>query len=82
MERGVTFPSQLAVFGQSQCTLPVGQSEQTVLVGRRGFVENEINSWMSQNFLQLNIAFGNEHEVLKVNAYTVKKLRCKATVIY
>ncbi len=41
MERGVTFPSRLVVFGQSQCTVPVGQSEQTVLVGRRDFVENE-----------------------------------------
>ncbi len=41
MERGVTFPMWLVVFGQSQCTVPVGQSEQTVLVGRRGFVENE-----------------------------------------
>ncbi len=36
---------------------------------------DEINSWMSQNFLQLNkkktevIAFGNKDEVLKVNAY-------------
>ncbi len=30
----------LVVFGQSQCTGPVGQSEQTALVGRRGFVEN------------------------------------------
>ncbi len=29
------------VFGQSQCTVPVGQSEQTALVGRRDFVENE-----------------------------------------
>ncbi len=29
------------VFGQSQCTGSVGQSEQTVLVGRRGFVENK-----------------------------------------
>ncbi len=29
------------VFNQSQCTVPVGQSEQTVLVGRRDFVENE-----------------------------------------
>ncbi len=28
------------MFGQSQCTVSVGQSEQTVLVGRRGFVEN------------------------------------------
>ncbi len=41
MERGVTFLMQLVVFGQSQCTVPVGQSEQTVLVGRRDFVENE-----------------------------------------
>ncbi len=31
----------LAVFGQSQCTVPVGQSEQTALVRRRDFVENE-----------------------------------------
>ncbi len=38
MERGVTFPTQLVVFSQSQCTVPVGQSEQTVLVGRRVFV--------------------------------------------
>ncbi len=29
------------VFGQSQCTVPVGQSEQTVLVGRRDFVESD-----------------------------------------
>ncbi len=29
------------MFGQSQCTWSVGQSEQTVLVGRRDFVENE-----------------------------------------
>ncbi len=31
----------LAVFGQSQCTVPVGHIEQTVLVGRRGFEEKE-----------------------------------------
>ncbi len=30
----------LVVFGQSQCTGPVGQSEQIALVGRRGFEEN------------------------------------------
>ncbi len=36
---------------------------------------DEINSWMCQNFLQLNkektevIAFGNKYKVLKVNAY-------------
>ncbi len=41
MERGVTFPMWLVVFGQSQCTVPVCQSEQTVLVGMRDFVENE-----------------------------------------
>jgi len=35
----------------------------------------EVNCWMCQNFFQLNkdktevIAFGNKHEVLKVNAY-------------
>ncbi len=39
--RGVTFPMLLVVFGQSQCTVSAGQSEQTVLVGRRDFVENE-----------------------------------------
>ncbi len=39
---------------------------------------DEINSWMCQNFIQLNkkkievIAFGNKDEVLKVNAYLVK----------
>jgi len=41
MERGITFPTQLVVFGQLQCTVPVGQLEQTVLVGRRDFVEYE-----------------------------------------
>ncbi len=35
---------------------------------------HEMNSWMCQNFLQLNkekteLAFGNKDEVLKVNAY-------------
>ncbi len=36
---------------------------------------DEINSWISQNFLQLNkektevIAFGNKYEVLNMNAY-------------
>ncbi len=34
MERSITFPTQLVVFGQSQCTGLVGQSEQTVLVSR------------------------------------------------
>ncbi len=29
------------VFGQSQCTVLAGQSEQTVLVGRKDFVENK-----------------------------------------
>ncbi len=38
MERGVTFPTWLVVFGQ--CTVPVGQSEQTALVGSGDFVEN------------------------------------------
>ncbi len=37
----VHFLRVLVVFGQSQCTVSVGQSEQTVLVGRRGFVEND-----------------------------------------
>ncbi len=41
MERGVTF-RVLVVFGQSQCAVSAGQSEQTVLVGRRGFVENDM----------------------------------------
>ncbi len=35
------FRLMLVVFSQSQCAGSVGQSEQTVLVGRRGFVENE-----------------------------------------
>jgi len=38
--RGLTFPTRLVVFGQSQFTVSAGQSEQTVLVGRGGFVEN------------------------------------------
>ncbi len=43
---------------------------------------DEINSWMSHNFFQLNkeknefIAFGNKDEVLKVNAY-LETLRVK-----
>ncbi len=41
MERGVQSPTRIVVFGQSQCSVSVGQSEQTVLVGRRDFVENE-----------------------------------------
>ncbi len=41
MEKSVTFSTSLVVFGQSQCSVSVGQSEQTVLVGRRDFVENE-----------------------------------------
>ncbi len=42
---------------------------------------DEINSWMCQNFLQLNkeitevIVFGNKYEVIKVNAYS----RCQTT---
>ncbi len=40
MERGVAFLTWLVVFGQSQFSGSVGQSEQTVLVGRRDFVEN------------------------------------------
>ncbi len=34
------YDAACVVFGQSQCTVPVGQSEQTVFVGRRSFVEN------------------------------------------
>ncbi len=41
MERGVISPTRLVVFGQSQCTVPAGQSEQTVLGERRDFVENK-----------------------------------------
>ncbi len=36
------FRRVLAVFGQSQCIVPVGQSEQTALVRRRDFVENNV----------------------------------------
>ncbi len=32
----------LVVFDQSQCTVSAGQSEQTVLVWRRDFVENDV----------------------------------------
>ncbi len=35
--------THLMVFGQSQCTGSVGQSEQTVLVGRRDIVENKVS---------------------------------------
>ncbi len=35
------FQLMLVVFGQSQCTGSVAQSEQTVLVWRRGFLEND-----------------------------------------
>ncbi len=35
------FRRMLVVFGQSQCTVSVGQSEQTALVWRRDFVENK-----------------------------------------
>ncbi len=41
MERGVTFLTRLVVFGQSKSTGSVGQSEETALIGRRDFVENE-----------------------------------------
>ncbi len=33
LERGVTLPTRLVVFGQSQCSESVGQSKQTALVG-------------------------------------------------
>ncbi len=39
--KGRYISDALVVFDQSQCTVPVGQSEQTVLVWRRDFVENE-----------------------------------------
>ncbi len=52
---------------------------------------DEINSWMCQNFLQLNkektevIAFGNKYEVLKVNAYLDSrgqtKLKIKSEIL-
>ncbi len=38
---GVLILTRLGVLDQLQCTVPVGQSEQTVLVGRRDFAENE-----------------------------------------
>ncbi len=40
-ERGVTFPTRLVESVQSQCTVPDGQSEQTVFVGRMDFVETK-----------------------------------------
>ncbi len=52
---------------------------------------DEINSWMCQNFLQLNkektevIAFGNKDEVLKVNAYLDsrdKQLKIKPKIFW
>ncbi len=41
MVSAVTFPTVLVVFSKSQCTGSADQSEQTVLVGRRGFVEKD-----------------------------------------
>ncbi len=41
VERGVTFSTRLVVFDQSQCSGSASQSEQTVLVRRRDFVENK-----------------------------------------
>ncbi len=41
-ERRVTFPTRLVESVQSQCTVPDGQSEQTVFVRRRDFVGNEV----------------------------------------
>ncbi len=41
MQKDVTF-LMLEVFGQLQCIVSAGQSEQTVLVGRRDFVENDV----------------------------------------
>ncbi len=38
--KGRYISNALVVFSQSQCTVSVSQSEQTVLVGRRDFVEN------------------------------------------
>ncbi len=40
MERDISFPMWLVLFGQSQCSGSVGQSEETALVRRRDFVEN------------------------------------------
>jgi len=33
---------RLVVYGQSQCTVSAGQSEHTVLVRRKDFVENDM----------------------------------------
>ncbi len=42
MKMDITFPTcACGVQSNHGCTLPVGQSEQTALVGRRDFVENE-----------------------------------------
>ncbi len=54
-EKVFTFPMRLVVFGQSQCTLPVGQSEQTVLVGSRDFVENEAFERKIMCFLNIKV---------------------------
>ncbi len=48
------FRKMLAVFGQSQCTVPVGQSEQTALVGRRDFVESV---WERRGIEDLNVQY-------------------------
>jgi len=44
MEKGVTFPTRACGVRPitMHCTVSVGQSEQTVLVRRRDFVENEV----------------------------------------
>ncbi len=55
----------LVVFGQSQCTVPVGQSKQTALVGRRDFVKNEafesgraiVGNYNNVQYLKFNVFF-------------------------